>query len=53
MTASIAGAIFARAGWFGDLVRPTTLEGQVQMQVAAIEAARLAKPFFAKQASLV
>jgi hypothetical protein len=53
MTAAITGAIFSRAGWFGSLLRPTTLDGQVQMQTAAIDAARLARPFFAKQASLV
>lgn len=52
-TASIAAAIFERAGWTGDLLRPTTLEAQVRMQLEAIDAACKAKQFFARQASLV
>lgn len=52
-TASIAVAIFERAGWARDLLRPTTLEAQVRMQVEAVQAARQAKQFFARQAALV
>ncbi len=52
LTASIAAAVFERAGWSSTL-RPTTLEAQVRMQVAAMDAARQARGFFAKQAALV
>lgn len=51
-TASIALAVFKRAGWFHELLRPTTLAGQVQMQIEALEAARRVKPFLAHQAAL-
>lgn len=52
-TASIAAAIFERAGWTRDMLRPTTLEAQVRMQVEAVQAARQARQFFARQAALV
>lgn len=51
-TAAIAWSIFERAGWGRDRLKPTTLAGQVRMQVEAIEAAVKARQFFAKQAAL-
>lgn len=50
--ASIARAIFERANWFADLLRPTTAEAQALMREEAIKAARTARTFFARQQAL-
>lgn len=50
-TCDIANAVFKRA--FGDgMFKPTTLRAQVEMQMAAVEAARAYRSLFAKQMSL-
>lgn len=48
---SLANAIFERAGFIRENLHPTTLRAQVDMQVAALEAARNAERFLAQQAS--
>jgi len=50
--ASIALAVFERAGWFRDLLRPTTLRAQVEIQLLAIGTARQARLLFAQQQAL-
>lgn len=49
--ASVAEAIWLRAG-FNENLAPTTKLAQVKMQIAVIDAAKHAAPFFAKQAAL-
>lgn len=51
--ASVAMAVFERAGFFSDRLRPTTLRAQVEMQIAALDAARQARWLFAQQTQLV
>lgn len=51
--ASVALAVFERAGFFSDRLRPTTLRAQVEMQIAALDAARQARWLFAQQTQLV
>jgi hypothetical protein len=54
LVAALTLTIFNRAGWIGGgTLRPTTLAGQVRMQVAADEAALQARQFMAKQAALI
>lgn len=51
--ASIALSVFERAGFLSDRLRPTTLRAQVEMQIAALDAARQARWMFARQSQLV
>jgi hypothetical protein len=51
--AAIALSVFERAGFFSDRLRPTTLRAQVEMQIAALDAARQARWMFARQSQLV
>ena len=51
--ASIALSVFERAGFYSDRLRPTTLRAQVEMQIAALDAARQARWMFARQSQLV
>lgn len=50
---SLANAVFERARLTSENLHPTTLRAQVDMQVAAVAAARNAQQFLAQQASFV
>lgn len=48
----LVNSVFERAGFIRENLHPTTLRAQVDMQVAAVAAARNAQRFLAQQAAL-
>lgn len=51
--ANIASTIFQRAGFYSQVLKPTTLRAQVEIQIAVIDAVNKIRWSFAKQQALV
>lgn len=53
LEAKLVNSVFEKTGWFQANLRPTRLQTQKEIAAIAVKAARHAKQFYAKQASLI